>query len=602
MKPNTDPRNQQALPNSPSGLDLDPDPLEVLHDSHKAAPGDFFEQIFSNVVNAVRRAVESVLSVFSSSDPDVDPIIHIHISKPRNLRRNENELPPEWKKDNDFVRAKYYDSLFKPESAKVGTADTHTKQDSQMPEPSTSTPEKVADVEGAKQIEVPIGEKTFQQYVTLFQEKEGNILFSPGYFAFNPECLTYAHDLAKTAIGKTIDKMPNAVEIKAAKALLDGDHANRLAQEQAAAWEARGQEKIKKQELEKTKLPGQLDFEEFFAMYEKNKSHNSRFIIFENSKFLTKACMDYANNISADQPLSRQAMAANYLDMWNRDPAKALENAKASPIFQMPPPPARLAARVQIGTVEVPAPLPARKSVAFDLQLLSNAERDKLVSISKMSLDTLNQAFKGLRAASVASIKKDDTSAKAGPGQRAGFRLGGADGAPTEIDDLQQAQYWLKKISDPNVKIQLEAYPKFKAFLQSSQRISEVIEEQLSLLAPVPKKTPLKPTSKPTSKPTKLESLSAEELMRAEADFDQYVNSFTRAINNRKGYDLGSLSGPKYLTRGNIAIAQKVLDEAKNNDVAQTDDADNEIRVNRQSAAAFLVNQAEKLVNKRKTT
>lgn len=134
--------------------------------------------------------------------------------------------------------------------------------------------------------------------------------------------------------------------------------------------------------------------------------------------------------------------------------------------------------------------------------------------------------------------------------------------------------------------------------MQSSQRISEVIEEQLSLLAPVPKKA----TVKPTSKLAKLEPLSAEELSRAEVDFDKYVISFTRAINNTKSDGLYSLSDPKYLTRGNVAIAQKIVDEAPNPDVKQTDDPANDIRVTRQNAAAFLVNQANKLANKGETT
>lgn len=564
-------RNLESPPFSSSGLELDPDPIdaiEVLHESRKTASNTIFGMIFSGMRDAARQAVEAVRRIFFSADSDTESIIHI--SKPRYLRRNEDELTAEMKEANEAARNTHYAKVISDQFSQVSRADA------------SSLPEQVSVSKQAKPSEASVGEKSFQHYFSLFQEKDGDLPFSPGYFAFTPECLAYAHTLAKSAIGKTVDKMPNAAEIKAAKALLDGEKTIRQEQEQQEALEARKLEKLVIQEIEKTKLPGQSDFEEFCTMYGKHKSENSPFIIFENSKFLTEACIAYANTISADQPLSGQAQAADYLIMWNRDPARSLENARNSTTFNQPLPPTPPKPRNR--STETSQPLHAWESAVLDLRSLSDAELGKLASISGISSEVLKQIFKGLRIASVASAKKDGTLTEARTEQRVGFGLRVPDGSQTAIDDLQQAQYWLKKIREPDVAKMLDAYPQLKAILQSSQRISQVINEQLSLLAPEPAKRDLQFALKPLP----LSSLSDEEAVRGATDFDAFVHTFMQAASAGRNYKLAAKS--KYLSPACVAVANSFVESIGSAKGLQLLEADR----NRLLAASFLIQEASR--------
>lgn len=591
------PRNLEVPSPSLSALDLDPDPvtdsIEILHGSPEAKSGNFLEQIFSSVANAARRAVESVLSVFFTSDTDVDPIIHI--SKPRKLRRNENDLPREWQKDNEVVRNKYYDSLFKSEPVKDSPSDTRTQPASQLPDPASSPSTQVADVEKAKPVEVSVGEKTFHQYFTLFQEKEGDMPFSPGYFAFTPECLDYAKKIAKLAIGKDVSAVENSEIIRAALGLVKGESEIRLAQDQLAAQEVRKQEKLAKIEEQKTKQPGQSAFEEFFAMYQNHVRENSPVIIVEGSKFLSDECLAYADTIETDPQFiegakkATVATAAAYLFMWKANPTKALEKARAATDFQMPPPPKSLLSRLT--GVDVPVPPMTWETAVSGLSVLSDSDRDKLVAIFQMNSLRLEQAFKGLQLAPEAALKKVKPGEVAGAGRFARFSSMPPDSRPTVIDDLQRAQYLLIKIKDSNIGKQLKDFPILNVILNSSELINQVIEEQLRVLLPEPKKAVVKVASKPA----KLEPLSGEAEKRAEEDFDNYVISFTRAINKGNVNEL--FSDSNYLTRSYVAIAQSIVDKPGNKNENQPDDAENLIRVDRLSAALFLLSKASQLAN-----
>lgn len=576
--------NRDTSPTSSSGLELDPDPLDsikVLHGSRKTMSGNLFERIFSRLKNAAMQAVDAVFNKFFVSDPTIS------ISAPRYIRRNEDELTPEMKEANDAARANYYAKLIKGEPVQVVPANTKPQvQDSTSPSLA-----QVSDTVEEKPTDVSAGEKTFQQYFTLFQEKEGNLSISSGYFALTPECIDYANKLTETAIGKTVDKMPNAAKIKAAKALLEGERTIRQEQKQQAAIEAKHQAKLAKQELEKTMLPGQSDFEKFFAMYEKHENENTNLVIYEDSKFLAEDCLIYANIISREQPSSDQAKAAEYLSKWNAAGADALKGAKASQTFQAPQPPVHPPARVRPGTTEVLAPLPAWEAVALDLQSLSDEEREKLASITRTSSDKLNQVLKGLRLVSIASTKKDATIVEGGTSQRAGFRSRWPDGSPTVIDDLQQAQIWLK-FNANNAEKQLDAYPNIKAILESSPRIREVIDEQLSLLAPEPKKD----NAKAESRLTELSLLSDEEIARGGKDFNEFVKAFAKA--QKEGRVIKLATNSKYLDAACLVVANDFYQRIAGSKSAVVVDADMDMLL----AAGFLKSTADQRANKSEAT
>jgi hypothetical protein len=556
------PRNLDVPSASASGLDLDPDPLvddiDVLHSTTEAATGNLIEQLLSRVMNAARQAVETILSKFASSDPDADPIINI--SKPRYLRRNEDNLTKEMKKANDAARENNYAKLFKGEPVQVVPANSK----SQLPDTTSSSPEQVSETVEVKPVEVSVGEKTFQQFFTLFQDKEGDLPFSPGYFAFTPECLSFANDLAKTAIGKSVDKMPNKAEIKAAKALLEGERTIRHAQEQEAAHAVREQEKLAKLEAQKTKLPGQSDFEEFFAMYHQHVLDNTPLVIVERSKFLSDACMSYAASFLSNPEFPEQDRAALYLSMWRANPVAAMDQARSAAGFQMPPPPG-IARRRQVGA-EVPVTPPAWEPAANALSAIPDADRIRLATVFQLKLAELDQAFDGLRIAATLP----STRVKA-----------------NDIDALEQAKLLLEKSRLPGLAEQLKAYPQLHAVLASRQRISQLIDDQLQLLLPEPARgNVLAPLVLP-----ELSSLSEEEAARAAEDFDAFVEAFMTALEKGRNYKLAA--GSKYLSPACVAIANNFAESISKAQGLQLLDADR----NRLLAASFLLREASKLAN-----
>lgn len=584
------PRNLEVPSPSLSALDLDPDPvtdsIEILHGSPEAKSGNFLEQIFSSVSNAARRAVESVLSVFFTSDTDVDPIIHI--SKPRKLRRNENDLPREWQKDNEVVRNKYYDSLFKSEPVKDSPSDTRTQPASQLPDPASSPSTQVADVEKAKPVEVSVGEKTFHQYFTLFQEKEGDMPFSPGYFAFTPECLDYAKKIAKLAIGKDVSAVENSEIIRAALALVKGESEIRLAQDQLAAQEVRKQEKLAKIEEQKTKQPGQSAFEEFFAMYQNHVRENTPLILFEGSKFLSDDCVAYADTIEPDPQFiegakkATAASAAAYLFMWKANPTKALEKARAATDFQMPPPPKPQLSRLT--GVDVPVPAMTWESAVSNLQRLSDVNRSQLASILFMRLDELEQAFKGLRLAAEYTLKPLIVASASEQTRPAQLGLP-PDGRQTDIDLLEQAKNLLAKARLAKKEDRLKGVSELAVLLESGQRIDEVIDLRLDTLRPKRKQA----NAVEVFKILDIASLSVDEMNAATKDFEKFVKDFMDAGMGKRLYIIQPTS--KYLDPAIVAIANNFVESVGKVPGLKLNDADTE----RMKAAGYLVNAAQRL-------
>lgn len=414
-------------------LEDDEPAVKPVKDSHKIGA---FRKFINNIIDGFRSAKnfirEHITNLFA---PDVNPVRHIYSQDPKNLPSNngifELYVQPLNKSDPDLS---------------IGSSPSLQPTPTQYFE----TPEAPIKPPLEKSVEHSIGENSFQQFFKLFKEKNGAIEFTPGYVSFTPECLAYARQLAESAVGKNVSKMSNAEEINAAKALIEGDHSHRIAQEQTAAGEVLKQEKIKKQELEKTKLPGQSDFEDFFTMYLKHKNADTKLVIYEGSKFMTDECINYAKSIlgppePTNSESSEKVLAERFLSTWRANPAASLAQANSSEKFQMPPALPPPVARVRTGTAQVPTSLPSWETAALGLQSLSDAEIEMLASITSTSLEKLNQVLKGLRLVSIASTKKNATIVEGGTGQRAGFRSRWPDSSPTAIDDLQEAQYWLKK-------------------------------------------------------------------------------------------------------------------------------------------------------------
>ena len=427
-----------------------------------------------------------------------------------------------------------------------------------------------------------IGEVTFQQFFKLYEDAEASIQFSPGYFAFTLECLTYAHELANTAIGKMVDKMPNTTEIKASKALLEAERTIRHAQEQQAALETKRQEKLAEQEMEKTKLPGQTDFEEFFAMYERHKRDNTHLLIVENSKFLAEECMNYARGISKDLTFADQAKAAEFLSMWRASPAEALVQAKGSQDFQMPLPPAPPVVRRRL--IEEAPPILKWESTVLDLQLLSNVVRSQLANIFSMRSEELEQALKGLRLAADYAVKPLIVAQISAQNYPAQLDMP-PDSRQTDIDALQQAKRLLAKVRMEKAEGRLNGISELAALLESDQRIELVIDSRLDMLLPKRKQT----NAIEAFKIPDVTNFSEKEMNAASNDFERFVAAFTNAGKDGRVYKIQPTS--KYLDLAIVAIANSFIESVGKVQGLKLNDADTE----RMKAAGSLVNAAQRL-------
>lgn len=569
---------------SPSGLDLDPDPAD-LPKQHRAGKKDSskLEQFVERIRAAVRYAIESVRHVFSRHD-DADPVINI--SSPRKGQRTDKNMPKELVKANEEARAAYYASIFRdgvgengrprvPDPAPTAPSTPSTPTTSSAASiPSNPTAPSVSMVEISPGMASP-GEKTFGQFLTLYQENQ-DLSFSPGYFAFTPDCLKHAEKVASGAVGQQLDKQVNAFEIKGALALLEGERKIRQDQERQAVRAAREQEKMTLLEAQKQQAPGQAEFEEFLSTYQKHVSANTPLIVYEGSKYLSEDCMAYAANFRTESA-SEQGMAAHYLSMWRANPVAALAQAKGAQAFVLPPPPASRPRR-PVGA----EPVMRWEAAVLTVKDIDDSERDKLARILNFRWDDLNQACKGL--ASIGSMGKQSVQTVS---PEKTLLVGSAmvpDATPNVIDDLQQAKRLLAIASQPGIATQLSAlHPRWKTMLDAAAQITTAIDEQLQVLLPA--RNPVKTAAVGL---VDMADLSDVELSAGVRHFENFLTAFTKATQQGRAFQF--VDNSAYLTPGCLAIANNALltlNSRGDTDLVKAD-------LDRFLAASFLINAATK--------
>ena len=239
------------------------------------------EAWFSRLSFAVRNAFHAVRQSLSST-ASVDIIITdikkiTDIQKPRNFKNKD--LPDDLKAalyKHEQLKNKLQKSKILPApEAPVAAEEVAAPPPVDKPSPS---PEEIA------------GEKTFAQFVKL-QSQDDALPDSLGYFAFTPDCLAYAKNLTRTAIGRNVAALPNAVEIMAAKKLLSAYDQCKQREEIQEAKKIKAQEALARQEAESSKQPGQSSFEDFFQQYQAHEENNTPLKIYAGSKFFESDCL-----------------------------------------------------------------------------------------------------------------------------------------------------------------------------------------------------------------------------------------------------------------------------------------------------------------------
>ncbi len=284
---------------------------------------------------------------------------------------------------------------------------------------STEDTEKTEVVKSAPAPASP-GQKKFQAYLTARHE-EGDLQ----EYVLNEDCLQHAelviNQLFKLKIisGSQLSDEKKAI-YEAAKDLraANSDHKKRMKDdEQKKAQEA---ERIRQAEEAARKQPGQADFEDFLAAFERHWLENKPFIIHEGSKYLHEACVQYgqsnSENLSPDQK-----SALEYLTCWHRDPQGSKQRLSGATQFVnlvqaeaeltepgRSEPMAVLAEALQaeeLGSVEMvatapppPRPAPRWISVLANMKALEPQQITKIAGVLAMQENQITKAMEGLRA------------------------------------------------------------------------------------------------------------------------------------------------------------------------------------------------------------
>lgn len=537
---------------------------------------DFFSSVFSRINQAVQSARETVLRIFSPGGED----IHVNTAI-RNIRDTTGRAPSvEKQRPTEPDKIEYFEPRKKTsvqwaEEVAITSAEPMEKKEGDV------------ELDGgpSNKTEVPpesspkTGSENFTAFLSLYQQEPERKDLPD--FVFHPECIAHAKDIARSALGKNPETMPNANAIRAAKLIIEADSKRRSDQEANAAREIREQQQLKEAEELSAKVPGQADFEAFLGMYRHHVQQNTYFIIHEGSKFLTQNCLSYADQLLTAES-GEQAKAALYLSMWRANPAGAMERASRASAFELPPPPAPASRRLKHASVVKPA----WESVLSDLKNLEETDRVRLAGILQISSGDLNQWINAL-VTTTAHLSKPLASGPSSGNHRRASPPPVATGM-SEIDELQQAQYLVDKLRQAERDGRLDIFAAWAESLKASWPIEEAIKRRLE--EQLPKQKPQSTTS--AFEVPDLGNLSTEQIDAAAKDFDSYTKAFNVAIKAGRVYKF--TSGSKYLNPVVVAVAQSFVESVGRAQGLKLDEAHEE----KLGAASFLVNEAQKLASK----
>jgi len=302
------------------------------------------------------------------------------------------------------------------------------------------------------------GQKRFEAY--LAARREGADLQE---YVLDEECLQYAElvsrllFIAQSTPGYRLSHEKKviydaAIELRSA----NSDYKNRIKQEEQK--NQKEAERIRQAEEAASKQPGQTDFEDFLAAFDRHRADNVPFMIFDGSKYLEEACFQYgrknSENLSTDQ---KQAL--KYLACWHKNPQGAKQRLEGAYQFvnlsqteveltqprvtqqAVPEPMAALVESIQADTsasVElVASPPPPTKPAPRWTYMLANMKPWEPQQIK--------------RIAGVLAIQEDQVR-KAMDGLRTIARMASASGAPAvrRIGDAQTIEQTLNYDADAN--------------------------------------------------------------------------------------------------------------------------------------------------------
>lgn len=415
---------------------------------------------------------------------------------------------------------------------------------------STEDTEKTEVVKSAPAPASP-GQEKFEAYVAS-RGQPGDVL----QYALDDDCLQHADQVFQPLF--TLQSKPGnqlsekqKVIYEAAKDLKSANayHKKQIKEEdQKKAQEA---ERTRQAEEAARKQPGQADFEEFVAAFDRHRTDNTPLMIYDGSKYLHEACIQYglanSENLSDDQK-----SALHYLMRWNQDPQKSkqrLEQAtqfisldevepQASKLSKalIEPPQIDSSSPTDLDASRPPPPRPAARwiSILANMKAWDPQQIKRIAGVLTMQEDQVRKAMDGLRTiAKLASAGGAPAARNAGGAntieQVLNYDAEASRQASDLLESLELASMLVKRLSAGDALVFDQAEKEFFDSLKNViVDVANTLDKKLKELLPV---------RLPSAAQEKIRIPSLAELTDVQAAeggklFETYVTGYANRSNN----------------------------------------------------------------------
>ena len=395
------------------------------------------------------------------------------------------------------------------------------------------------------------GQEKFEAYVASRGEPVDVL-----QYALDDDCLQYADQVFQSLFtlqskwGYQLSEKKKSI-YEAAKDLksANAQHKKQIKEEeQKKAQEA---ERARQAEEAARKQLGQADFEEFVAAFDRHRAANTPFRIYDGSKYLHEACIQYglanSENLSADQN-----SALHYLMRWNQDPQKSKQRLEQATQFisldevepqasklnkaLIEPPQIDSSSPTDLDASRPPPPRPAARwiSILANMKAWDPQQIKRIAGVLTMQEDQVRKAMDGLRTiAKLASAGGAPTARHAGGAhtieQVLNYDAEASRQAGDLLESLELASMLVKRLSVGDALVFDQAEKEFFDSLKNVMvDVANTLDKKLKELLPV---------RLPSSTQAKIRILSLAELTDAQAKegeklFEAYVTGYAKRSNS----------------------------------------------------------------------
>jgi len=451
---------------------------------------------------------------------------------------------------------------------------------------------------------VPPGQEKFEAYLASRGEPVDVL-----QYALDEDCLQHADQVFQPLFtlqskpGYQLSEKQKAI-YEAAKDLksANADYKKQIKEEeQKKAQEA---ERARQAEEAARKQPGQADFEEFVAVFDRHRDDNTPFRIYDGSKYLHEACTQYglanSENLSADQK-----SALHFLMRWKQDPQGSKQRLERATQFisldEVEPQASKLtealmeplqidsSSPTDLDASRPPPPRPAARwiSILATMKAWDPQQIKRIAGVLTMQEDQVRKAMDGLRTiAKLASASGTPATRNAGGAhtieQVLNYDAEASRQASDLLESLELASRLVKRLNAGDALVFDQPEKEFFDSLKNViGNVAEALDKKVKELLPV---------RPPSAAQGKIRIPSPVELTDSEATegsklFETYVAGYAKR-SNTVSYSLPEKSN--YFKPECLAFAKAFTEQVERMQGAvMVDD-------NRLAASYYLLTEARK--------